>query len=212
MGKLLHGIKVLVMAALTCVPVMSQSRDEGLFARTMSRLETDGPSLVSGTATVNYGDNTDVQDFELSLSGNRFFLVLEDGETMAWFDSKTLWSGYDYGDGIEEIYISNPTPDEVAVINPSELLRRSDDFRISPKGADTFIMEPRVQGGTVLGVSKVTVRVDLQTMRPVSLDMDMNDSRVSIRISSWKPNRNFQSSMFTCPLDEYPNAEIVDLR
>ncbi len=183
-----------------------------LFAGTMSRLEADGPSVVCGSVTMTDGDNTGIQDFELSLSGSKFFLVLEDGETMAWFDSKTLWSGYDYGDGIEEIYISNPTPDEVAIVNPSELLRRSGDFSISQKGTDTFIMEPRVQGETVMGVSKVTVRVDLQTMRPVGIDMDVNDSRVSIRISGWKPNCKFQNSMFTCPLDRYPDAEIVDLR
>lgn len=211
-NMLSRKIKTLAMAALMCCNVMAQSGEGSLFSKTMSRLETDGPSQISGTATINYGDNTDVQDFELSVSANKFKLVLEEGETTAWFDSKTLWNGADYGDGIEEIYISNPTPEEVVLLNPAELMKHSDSFKITQKGKDTFIMEPKKKGETVLGVSKVTIRVDVQTSRPVQIDLEQDDSTVSARISSWKPNQKFADSLFTCPTGKYPSAEIIDLR
>ncbi len=205
-------LKTFVMTVLLCGSVMAQSGEGSLFSRTVSRLKADGPSLVSGTATLNYGDNTDVQDFVLSVSGSKFLLVLEDGETTAWFDSKTLWNGADYGDGIEEIYISNPSPEEVVLLNPAELMKRADSFRITQKGSDSFVMEPKEKGGTVLGISKVTIRVNTQTSRPERIDLVQDDSSVSIRIERWLPEQKFSDAMFTCPVDKYPSAEIVDLR
>lgn len=227
MERMSGKLKIFALSLLVCGMCMAQSGTGSLFAKTVDRLKADGPSLVTGSATVSYGDMSGVQNFELSLSGSRFHIVLDDGETTAWFDSKTLWNGADYGNGIEEIYISNPSSEEVVLLNPSELLKRADSFKVTQKGKDTFIMEPKKNGEKVLGLSKVTVKVNPETFRPVQIDFmqDSNDpkgarnvreelpvSTTSIRISGWKPNQKFTDSMFTCPVDKYPEAEIIDLR
>lgn len=212
MKTVFRKLKMLAAALFVCGTVVAQSGAGSLFAKTVSLIDSYGPSVVSGTATINYADNTDVVDFELSVSGEKFHLVLEEGETTAWFDSKTLWNGADYGDGIEEIYISNPSPEEVVLLNPAELLKRADSFKITQKGTDSFVMEPGTDSGTVLGISKVTVRVDTNTSSPVRIDLVQDDSTVSIRIKSWKPGQKFPASLFTCPVDKYPSAEIIDLR
>jgi len=213
---------IAVLAQLFFLPAccLAQSGAGSLFAKTAAQLEKDGASIVKGSSTSSYGESTAVQDFDLSLSGDKFFMVLEDGETTAWFDSKTLWNAADYGDGIEEIYISVPTQDDVILLNPSRLLSSADMFKITEKGKDTFVMEPKKKGELVFGLSKATVRVNTQTFRPVQIDLVLGGSgktdnsigTVSLRIQSWQPGQKFQDTMFTCPVSKYPDAEIIDLR
>ena len=135
---------------------------------------------------------------------------------------------------VREVYKIGRGPSSSHTMGPERICLRfkemypeADSFKVTQKGKDTFIMEPKKNGEKVLGLSKVTVKVNPETFRPVQIDFmqDSNDpkgarnvreelpvSTTSIRISGWKPNQKFTDSMFTCPVDKYPEAEIIDLR
>lgn len=207
-------LTILVSAMLMTIGTMAQNGR--LLSSTLERVEKDGASVITGSATVSGPAGNDVMDFSLSLSGNRFLLNIDDGETIIWYDSKTLWRGADYGDGIEEIYISTPVGGETAMLNPAELLRQHAGFKLTESGQDSFALTSTSADGTTHGISSINVKTDPSTMRPKAVDMTMGQGQsatvASVRIAEWKPGQKFEDSMFTCPVKDYPDADIIDLR
>ena len=208
--------RIIIFTWVMLMAIGAMAQNGKLLSSTLERVEKDGASVITGSATVSGPAGNDVMDFSLSLAGNRFLLNIDDGETIIWYDSKTLWRGADYGDGIEEIYISTPIGGETAMLNPAELLRQHAGFKLAESGQDSFSLTSTSADGTTHGISKINVKADPATMRPKAIDMTMGQGQsatvASVRISEWKPGQKFSDTMFTCPVKDYPDAEIIDLR
>ena len=108
MRKYLFTI-ISLMAVLT---VSAQDSAEQLLQKTVSKMQKDGALAITLEAEIRDDNGTDIVDMELKLQGNCFYVKEEDD--MLWFDGKTMWRANDFGEGVEEIYISEPTPEEKA--------------------------------------------------------------------------------------------------
>ena len=203
-----------ILILLCSLPSLAQDKPEQLLQKTVSKLEKDKGILVSMDAQIRYEHGTDRTDIEIRMSDG-CFTAHEDDFTL-WFDGKTMWNGKDFGDGIEEIYITEPTPEEKARYDVIGLLRKHQGFNISGNGTDTFVLTAAAPARNVEGIQKISVTVDPATYIPktiqIEFDQELGGISATVRVTDYKPGQKFDKSTFTCPVKDYKDAEIVDLR
>lgn len=205
---------VITILTLICtLPLMAQKNAEQLLQKTVSKIQKDGGISLALDVETRFESGTDRTDVTLKMADG-CFMAQADEFTM-WFDGKTLWNGKDFGDGIEEIYITEPTPDEKARYDVVGLLGKHKGFSVSGNGTDTFILTASNAERSVEGIRKITVKVDFNAL-PQSLqiefDQELGDITATVRITDYKPAQKYDKSTFTCPVRDYKDAEIVDLR
>lgn len=206
---------ILTILSLFClVPLQAQSGAENLLQKTVARLQKDGGIQITMDAQIRYDHGTDRTDMELKMSDGCF--MAKEDEFILWFDGKTMWNAKDYGSGIEEIYITNPTPEEKARYDIINLLGKHQGFSVSGNGTDTFILTASASAHSIEGIRKITVKVDPSTAVPQTLQIEFDDQlgniSASVQITGYKPGQKYDKSTFTCPVKDYKDAEIIDLR
>ena len=206
---------LLLIFTLCALPLSAQNSADKLLQKTVSKLEKDGGIYLKLDAEVKNDGKTDHINLEIKLSPDGKFFVNE-GDNIMWFDGKTMWRGNDFGDGIEEIYITEPTPEEKSRYNIIGLLRKHQGFSVSGNGNDNFILSASNPTHSVEGINKVTVTVDPQTYTVKSLqvqfDQELGNLSASAKITEYKSDQKFDKSTFTCPVNDYKDVDIVDLR
>ena len=205
---------LLLLFSLCILPLSAQNSAEKLLQKTVSKLQKDGGITMTLDAEIRYEHGTDRVDLVLKMSGNSFY-AQEDDNTM-WFDGKTLWNGKDFGDGIEEIYITEPTPEEKARYDIVTLLGKHQGFSVSGNGADTFTLTASNAERSVEGIRSVTVQVDPATLvfktLSISFAEELGNISAKILVTDYKAGQTFDKKTFTCPVSDYKDAEIIDLR
>lgn len=197
------------------LPLSAQNSADKLLQKTVSKLEKDGGISMKLDAEVKNEGTTDHIELEIKLSPDGSFYANEDDNIM-WFDGKTMWRGNDFGDGIEEIYITEPTPEEKEKYDIIGLLRKHQGFSVSGNGSEMFILTASNAERSVEGISKVTVTVDPSTyvIRSLSVQFDQGIGNISVtaKITEYSPGQKFDKSTFICPVKDYKDADIIDLR
>ena len=197
------------------LPLSAQNSADKLLQKTVSKLEKDGGISMKLDAEVKNEGTTDHIELEIKLSPDGSFYANEDDNIM-WFDGKTMWRGNDFGDGIEEIYITEPTPEEKEKYDIIGLLRKHQGFSVSGNGSEMFILTASNAGRSVEGISKVTVTVDPSTyvIRSLSVQFDQGIGNISVtaKVTEYSPGQKFDKSTFICPVKDYKYADIIDLR
>lgn len=204
-----------ILSLTSLLPLMAQTGAEKLLQKTVSRLEKEGGICIKIEAETRNEDNTDLIDLEVKLSPDGSFCAVEDGSTM-WYDGKTMWRGNDFGDGIEEIYITEPTPEEKARYDIIGLLSKHQGFSVSGNGTDTFILTASNAERSVEGIRSVTVTVDPKTniirSAEILFSQELGGISVSAKVREYLPGQFFDKSTFICPIKDYKDADIIDLR
>jgi hypothetical protein len=79
-----------------------------------------------------------------------------------------------------------------------------------------FILTASNAGRSVEGISKVTVTVDPSTyvIRSLSVQFDQGIGNISVtaKVTEYSPGQKFDKSTFICPVKDYKDADIIDLR
>lgn len=206
---------LLFIFTICLLPLSAQNSADKLLQKTVSKLEKDGGISMKLDAEVKNEGTTDHIELEIKLSPDGSFYASEDDNIM-WFDGKTMWRGNDFGDGIEEIYITEPTPEEKAKYDIIGLLRKHQGFSVSGNGSEMFILTASNAERSVEGISKVTVTVDPSTYAirslSVQFDQELGNISASAKVTEYKPGQKFDKSTFTCPVKDYKDADIIDLR
>ena len=205
---------LLLIFSLCILPLSAQNSAEKLLQKTVSKIQKDGGITMTMDAEVKYEHGTDRIDLVLKMSGNNFYA--QEDENLMWFDGKTLWRGNDFGDGIEEIYITEPAPEEKARYDIVNLLGKHQGFSVSGNGTDTFTLTASNAERSVEGIRSVTVQVDPDTYvfrnLSVSFAEELGNISARVRVTDYKAGQKFDKSTFTCPVSDYKDAEIIDLR
>ena len=204
---------IAILTFICTLPLCAQNNAEQLLQKTVSKLQKDGALAITLEAEIRDDNGTDIVDMELKLQGNCFYVKEEDD--MLWFDGKTMWRANDFGEGVEEIYISEPTPEEKARYDIIALLSKHQGFSVSGNGTDTFILTASTPERSVEGIRKITVQVDADAMPKsiqIEFDQELGNISASVKITDHKTGQKFDKSTFTCPVKDYKDAEIIDLR
>ena len=204
----------IILSFISTLSLSAQNGAEKLLQKTVSKLQKDGGITMTLDAQIRNEDNTDRIDLTLKLSGNCFYA--QEDDNIMWFDGKTLWRGNDFGDGIEEIYITNPTPEEKARYDIINLLSKHQGFSISGNGTDTFVLTASNAERSVEGIRSVTATVDPKTLVFKTVNIvfaeELGNISVKVDVTGYTPGQTFDKKTFTCPVQDYKDAEIIDLR
>ena len=185
----------LILTLFTVFTVSAQSADQ-LLRKTVSKLQKDGGITMTIDARVKIDGGTDAFDLLLKLSGTSFYASQD--ETTMWFDGKTMWRGNDFGDGIEEIYITEPTPEEKTRYDVIGLLGKHQGFSVSGNGTDTFTLTATNDEHSVAGIYSVTAKVDpttyaFKTIRIVFAD-ELGNISANVKITGYNPGQTFDKN------------------
>jgi outer membrane lipoprotein-sorting protein len=142
-------------------------------------------------------------------------LVLTTPDVRSWFDGTTLWT---YLPRTREVNVSNPGGSELQSVNPLLFLQNyKKDFTVSYTGESTshnnktaydIVMIPKKKDD----MEKIELQIEKSSSLPVKIVVMMkNDIRNNIIINKIT-QRNITDGNFVFPENEYPDAEIVDLR
>lgn len=148
---------------------------------------------------------------KLSMDGQKFFIDAE--EMLTWFDGKTQWT-MQVDDDYSEVYISEPTADELKSINPYLLLNHYEkgytaSLGSKNKGLQEVVLTAKDQ--TDIKAVTVWMKPDgyVDAMRVVlAQGQEMN-----IKVNSFRNGLSLSKSTFTIPSAKLKKAaEVVDMR
>ena len=183
-----------------------------LLDEAVAKIENEAPVQLLFDYTV-YGDNGDklfADNGSLKLNGNSFALLLT--PLRMWCDGETQWS---YMADNDEIYISEASSDEAQIYNPVFLMGLyKNGYNASlarENGRAVVTLVPA--GSEQFSIEKVVIGLNEETLRPETLRVFMGSQGwVDIAIGSYKPRCMFEKRVYRCPMEDFPSAEVVDMR
>ncbi|MBQ0049653.1 MAG: hypothetical protein KBT12_05400 [Bacteroidales bacterium] len=145
------------------------------------------------------------------LSGKRYQITTP--EAITWFDGKTQWS---YIPDNEEVNLSTPTKAEQAAMNPYAfitLYKKGFNYTTTPTTYNgNNAMEVRLTSESSSSDIQEALIVITPDHVPVSVRIRQGSSQwTRIRIASLRQKKTSDSD-FVFHAEQYPHAEIIDLR
>lgn len=146
----------------------------------------------------------------ITLAGNKFKMSI--GDIRYWYNGKSLWS---YFPSSEEVYLSEPTADELAEINPVSLLNSIStqcDYTALKAPACKYKVRCTAKNNSV-PFKTMTVTVSSQSYLPelIVLETRQGDT-VTLTLTSTAIGKAVKASMFNFNAKEAPAAQLIDMR
>lgn len=147
----------------------------------------------------------------LTLQGDRFSLLSPDMKV--WYDGRTQWT---YSSATNEVNITEPTPDELAQINPLIIInsfKKLYNARSLKASAGYHKIELTPKNPRNVQIKNAVLTVNASTRYPHSIVLTMdNGTKLTINVKSIKGGINHPAATFVFNKKYLPKAEIVDLR
>ncbi|MDF9829047.1 LolA-like putative outer membrane lipoprotein chaperone [Parabacteroides sp. PF5-6] len=149
----------------------------------------------------------------IQMRGDKFAFATPDMQV--WYDGKTQWT---YVERNEEVYVTEPTGDELQLTNPAVLLRTykkgyeakyiGESTSASGKTAYDVELTPRKKGDIV----RVSLQIEKISSFPVRIVIeDKNATRTMIQIDKLTFGVNQSDHSFVFNKENYPEADIIGL-
>lgn len=147
----------------------------------------------------------------ITISGDKFKLTSP--EMTVWYDGKTQWT---YNSDIREVNITEPTPEELADVNPFVIIssfRRNYNARIVKSAPNQYRLDLSPRGDSQQNIARAIITLDKSTYMPAEIALSVDgDHTLAIHILSIQQGKNYPVSTFVFNKNAYPKVEIVDLR
>ena len=151
----------------------------------------------------------------LLIDGEKFFY--DSDEMKIWYDGTTQWT-LQMSSGYNELYISDPTPEEQQNINPYLLLNTYKEYFITADGG------AKTRGGKP--VHQVILKAKHEGQEPSCVNVYITSDafldaiefassgniNFKIDVRSMRNGLTFAKDTFTFPADSYKVDEVVDMR
>ena len=158
--------------------------------------------------------NSESFEGTIDIKGEKF--VLKTPDMITWYDGEKQWV---YLEQTEEVNLTVPEGEDLQMTNPSYLLKSyKKGFKASFKGESTapngkaaydIELIPKIKKDVKL----VTLQVEKYSGLPVSIRFDMkNDMSSSIKITRIVTGVDQPDDFFIFNENDYPEAEVIDLR
>ena len=160
------------------------------------------------------GQGSEAFEGSIDMRGDKF--VWRSPDMITWFDGQTQWS---YLLRNEEVNVTTPTGEELQMTNPALLLRqykkgfntsyRGESTAPSGKAAYDIELTPKKRGE----VTRVSIQIEKLSYLPASITIvTQNGVTTTIRITRLRTGVQQPDALFVFPADQYPEAEVIDLR
>lgn len=181
--------------------------------RVVEKIRRSGDLSAAFTLTVYNALNepVDKQSGTIKLSGDKFYWTTP--AMTVWYNGQLQWA---YVKASEEVNLTEPTPAEIASINPYTLITTyKQNFNVKAlkaKNSQQRVAEltPKKKGTQI---DRVVLTVNSSNWMPQSFQIYYSDrTHSTIALSRLVTGQNFSDATFVFDKKQYPKAEVIDLR
>ena len=181
--------------------------------RVVEKFRRSGDLSAAFTLTVYNALNepVDKQSGTIKLAGDKFYWTTP--AMTVWYNGQLQWA---YVKATEEVNLTEPTPAEIASINPYTLITTyKQNFNVKTlkaKNSQQRVAEltPKKKGTQI---DRVVLTVNASTWTPQSFQIYYSDrTHSTIALSRLVTGQNFSDATFVFDKKQYPKAEVIDLR
>lgn len=209
---------IYILSLLFPLGLLAQGDGTQLMAKAVDKLTADYPLQMTFVVSTYNADGAMLFVDEGSLrlgkkqdnSLSEQYVLLMDNMKL-WCDGNTLWS---YMVPTNEVYILSPDDESARIFSPVHLMqlyKQGYSCYVKKSGDSSVVtLEPQ---GEESELSMVDVTLNASTLRPEKIVVYMgDDGYTELKIASYWPRCNFDSRIFSYPQQDYPDAELVDMR
>ena len=181
--------------------------------RVVEKFRRSGDLSAAFTLTVYNALNepVDKQSGTIKLAGDKFYWTTP--AMTVWYNGQLQWA---YVKATEEVNLTEPTPAEIASINPYTLIttykQNFNTKALKAKNSQQRVAEltPKKKGTQI---DRVVLTVNASTWTPQSFQIYYSDrTHSTIALSQLVTGQNFPDATFVFNKKQYPKAEVIDLR
>lgn len=198
---------------LANVQVAQAQNGTAALDRVVEKIRRSGDLSAAFTLTVYNALNepVDKQSGTIKLSGDKFYWTTP--AMTVWYNGQLQWA---YVKASEEVNLTEPTPAEIASINPYTLITTyKQNFNVKAlkaKNSQQRVAEltPKKKGTQI---DRVVLTVNASNWMPQSFQIYYSDrTHSTIALSRLVTGQNFSDATFVFDKKQYPKAEVIDLR
>ena len=200
-----HIIITIFLIASTSLSV--NANDANSILANASNNLVKSKSISANFSIINNGSP---EQGSITIAGDKFTITTD--ELSTWFDGKTQWT---YSSSINEVNISEPTPEELQIINPFAIIRNfKTEFNAkllsNTNGVYKIILTPKNKNTSM---KNIELSLNSSSFFPTLVVINAtNNIKTTIKVKSIKTGGTLPISTFTFNANNYPNIEIIDLR
>lgn len=201
-----------VILLLLLLPAMAfaQSAAVEFLDKAVAAMKADAAVQMDYSSTVYDENGKAVQTDKgvMRLDGNRYSLLMD--EMKVWCNGKVQWS---YMSSVNEIYITDAASDEAQNMSPLYIMEKfRDGFAASmeKKGNATDIVLESAGGDD--NINKVLLRFGNGGRLELMCIYMAGQGRIEVLLDEYTAHCSFPDSVYECPVEDFPSAEVVDMR
>jgi hypothetical protein len=206
----------LLLLLTATLSIQAQQTPNAVLKSISEKLEKDccitaDLTLTDNTSYAVLGSNT-----KGSLKISKECFVIDVALFRLWFDGTTLWT-MNTMNGYEEIYVTSPDKEEAALFNPINIFKQPGLTVTTNADKDGLKSISVTSQQLVIGDINLQLEVlyNLDTYRierVTGMDRFNQSQNIAIAIKNYKSGLELSKETFQCPVSNYPDAEIVDMR
>lgn len=203
-----------VFLAMLQLPLFAQNEEvdaDIVLDKALASIKADLPVRMDYDYKV-FDDNTELLMNDkgiIYIDDNRYALLMQDMKV--WCDGETQWS---YMREINEVYITDAAADEAQNLSPLYVMEHyREGFSRSAVSKDGFTAVMLKAMNEDSDVESVLLLISEENYRLVSMIISMpGQGAVEIDLDGYVAKCGVDDDVFTCPLDDFREAEIIDMR
>ena len=204
--------KMLLLLLLFSLPAVLQAQDATAFIeRAVAKLKADAAVHMDYSYAVYDVDGVLLREDSgvMRIDGSRYSLLMDDMKV--WCDGRTQWS---YMKEVNEIYVTDASSGEAQSLSPLSIMERCrSGFSATMSASGGKVVVAMQSPGDDTGISRVELSFDGASCRLLSMKVFMtNNGRVEAVMTNYAAKCSFPKSSYTCPVADFPTAEVVDMR
>ena len=203
-----------VFLAMLQLPLFAQNEEvdaDIVLDKALASIKADLPVRMDYDYKV-FDDNTELLMNDkgvIYIDNNRYALLMQDMKV--WCDGETQWS---YMREINEVYITDAAADEAQNLSPLYVMEHyRDGYSRSAVSKDGFTAVMLKAMNEDSDVECVLLLISEDNYRLVSMIISMpGQGAVEIDLDGYVAKCGVDDDVFTCPLDDFREAEVIDMR
>lgn len=204
--------RIILLLLFLPLVLCAQERDAAaMLESAIKKIEADAAVQMTFSCSVyDVGGTPQFTDEgSLKLDGKRYSLLLS--PMKLWCDGQTQWS---YIAQANEVYITDADSDEAQIYNPVYLMglyKKGYSTSLQSNGNTSVIT--LIATDAEQDFDKVVLTVDAKTLQPIAMQIfAAGQGYTEVAVTSYKRGYKFDNRVYVCPLEDFPTAEIVDMR
>lgn len=211
-----NSFLTLLLLLTATLSIQAQQTPNAVLKSISEKLEKDccitaDLTLTDNTSYAVLGSNT-----KGSLKISKECFVIDVALFRLWFDGTTLWT-MNTMNGYEEIFVTSPDKEEAALFNPINIFKQPGLTVTTNADKDGLKSISVTSQQLVIGDTNLQLEVlynpdTYRIERVTGMDRFNQSQNIAIAIKNYKSGLELSKETFQCPVSNYPDAEIVDMR